>query len=132
MLTGNKIDAIIYRARNSQIVNREGDSRSVSFPSRDFVGQKAEENRGFGRRGIRGLGDCGHPSSPWPLTHILEETDEYILACCDAGCATILAKKPPRKIVRKKKSRRESKLIRTLDGNLVPERQKGLDSNTME
>lgn len=79
-----------------------------------------ERMSSYGIIGIKGLGLCSHPGNKWPLTTILEETDEYILASCDAGCATILVKRPPRKIKKKKKEKVE--LSKTADGRIVEKR----------
>lgn len=108
---------------------RQGESSPVRF-FRETLGTKQVENRGIGQCGIKNLGMCGHPLQPWPLTHILEETDEYIIACCDAGCGTILIKKPVRKV--KKQTKRKTKLVITSDGNLEPERKKTHEDNVME
>ena len=74
-------------------------------------GGKVKDNEGYGSVGIRGLGMCGNPDTKWPLTHILEETDEYIIACCDAGCGTFILKNPPRKkkLGKKKDKKKEKK-----------------------
>lgn len=127
-----KIEQLAYKFSQKRITGTGRNSRytnNIRF-FRETIGQKQIENRGAGECGIHGLGTCGHPSQPWPLTIILEETDEYIVACCDAGCGTILIKNPPLK--KKKKSRRRTKLVKDLDGNLVPERKKTHEDNIFE
>jgi len=42
-------------------------------------------------------GRCGNPCGSWPLTTFIEETDEYIVMSCDAGCTVTLIKNPPAK-----------------------------------
>jgi hypothetical protein len=68
---------------------------------------------------------CGHPSMSWPLTTIIEETDSYIIACCDAGCAVILYKKPPIKKAKKVEQ------VLTRDGQLV-NKGKTIEDNILE
>lgn len=128
MITGEKVDILARKFSGKRFINSKGENQCASFNG--LKGQKFDNNRGYGREGIRGLGMCGHPTSPWPLSIVLEETDEYIIACCDAGCATILLKDPP--IKKKKGQRGRRKLVKTLDGNLEIERKKGLEDNIFE
>ena len=127
-----KLEQLGRKWHNHQIKGTGRNSRNngnVHFYPETW-GKPVEQNRGAGQHGIRGLGMCGHPSTPWPITMILEETDEYIIACCDAGCATILAKKPP---IRKKMQRKtKRKLVKTLDGNLELEKKKTHEDNIFE
>lgn len=44
-------------------------------------------------------GYCGNPDGSWPLVVTIEETDEYKVMACDAGCMVVLTKKPPHKHV---------------------------------
>lgn len=131
-LTENKLKQLGRKWHGQGITGTGRNSRdrgSVHFYSETW-GKNVEQNRGAGQYGIRGLGMCGHPDTLWPITMILEETDEYIIACCDAGCATILAKKPP--LRKKRADRRKSKLVKTLDGNLELEKKKTHEDNLFE
>ncbi len=55
----------------------------------------------------------GCPNGNWPLTTFVEETEEYILMCCDAGCTVTFIKKPP-----SKKQNPDKKLM-IVNGELV-------------
>jgi hypothetical protein len=127
---GNKIDikALQKKASGSSFKNSNNDDGMIRFIG--TANSKIEENEGAGRVGLRGLGLCGNPHNKWPITHIHEETDEYIICCCDAGCGTVLLKNPP--IKKKKGSKRKVELVKTLDGNLIPKKAKGFEDNIME
>ena len=57
-------------------------------------------------------GRCGNPCGSWPLTTFVEETDEYIVMSCDAGCTVTLIKVPPAK-------KRPKKQLMIVNGELV-------------
>lgn len=126
MLTKDQLARIVSRANGTIFENSKGDDRPITIRGIS----KEIENRGTGRVGIRGLGYCSHPDQPWPLSHIHEETDEYIVACCDAGCGTLILKKEPRKITRKKKGK--EKIVLNRDGSLNKIKERDHESNLFE
>lgn len=128
MLNERQVQNLADRVEGAEFRNRDGDRRRISFGDHS-LGSKVGENWGKGQ-GIRGLGWCSCEHTPWPLTHIHEETDEYIIACCDHGCATILLKNPPIKKVKKTKSK--DKMVITKDGRLEKEKKKTFEDNIFE
>lgn len=125
MITPIKLERVKDKLYGKDYTTQTGREVCLSF----MGGTKKYSDKDTGV-GIRGLGRCGNPNGSWPLTCIAEETEEYIVACCDAGCAVILLKDPP--IKKKKQEKRKSKLVKTLDGNLVPERKKTSEDNLLE
>lgn len=124
-----KLLQIARRCTGREFEDSDGRTKHIMFHDPGNYGQRPKDNEGAGR-GIRGLGMCGHPTTKWPLTAVIEETDEYIVAACDAGCATILLKDPPRKI--KRQTKKKTELVVDISGNLVPKRKKTHEDNIFE
>lgn len=62
-----------------------------------LIGKVCDDDDIRGDSGETVWGRCGNPSGSWPLTTFVEETDEYIVMSCDAGCTVTLIKNPPAK-----------------------------------
>lgn len=87
----------------------DADDRA-SMPSPENIGKIV--SGGGSDASLTAWGRCGNPSGSWPLTTFVEETDDYIVMCCDAGCTVTLIKKPPAK-------KRPKRSILIVNGEMV-------------
>lgn len=129
MLTQQERIKVRNKTNGRHFTDSDGDSKTVSFPGDWRSRLMSSDNRGHGAVGLRGLGYCGHPSCPWPITTIIEETQDYIVCCCDAGCATILEKKSRKQ---KRQTKKKKELVLDISGNLSIKKRKSYEDNVME